>query len=213
MNRKKSSVEIQYADRILSELNRVESLRYNACSGVDFSIQSEEAARLWHTAEAMEDVIIRENSLPDLDQILSKIMTWADTCTGMVGGDFPIHSYVASAKALWSIMMFVDMNVNRRMKKLLELIWIDGYTVTYDAWHYPSRKMFEWKLPGEKNPRDAEAAEVQAAMDRAVAEAESQPEFINSVRTRQDGGMDRAVAESQPEFINSVRTQQDGGEA
>ena len=147
MRYNKRSVEIQYADRVLGALNRVEMLRDSACSGIDFSTQSEEAARLWHTAQAMEKAIIRENSLPDIDALLYTIMAKADTCSGMVGGDHPIHSYVVSAKALYWIMLYIDEAIRPPMKKLLELIWADGYTVEYGIDRYPSEKMFKWQPP------------------------------------------------------------------
>ena len=156
MRYNKRLVEIQYADRVLGALNRVEMLRDSACSGIDFSTQSEEAARLWHTAQAMEKAIIRENSLPDIDAILYTIMAKADTCSGMVGGDHPIHSYVVSAKALYWIMLYIDEAIRPPMKKLLELIWADGYTVEYGIDRYPSEKMFKWQPPAPAEEGGAE---------------------------------------------------------
>ena len=173
MSYRKESVRIQYADRILGALNRVEMLRLSASNGHDFSLYGEQAARLWHTAQEMEKAIIRANSLPDIDAMLAKIMTEAETCSGCIGNEILVHSYMRSAKSLAWIIAYLEANITPFMRKLLELILADGFTVLYGAECFPTQKMVEWQCPEETDASEAEAKAVQAAMDRAVAEEEA----------------------------------------
>ena len=154
MRYRKQSVKIQYADRILGALNRVEMLRLSASNGHDFSLYGEQAARLWRTAQEMEKAIIRENSLPDIDALLEKIMVQAETCSGNIGGDIPVFSYMRSAKALAWIIAYLEAKITPFMRKLLELILADGYTVLYGAECWPTQKMVEWE-PAAENGGEA----------------------------------------------------------
>ena len=149
MNAKRRSAEIQYADRILGVLNRVELLRQSACT--DFS-STEKAARIWRTAEAIEEAIIRENALPDVDAILHEIMDLADAGSGSTGGDVLVRSYVQSARALAQILLYLRDAVSPRLKLLLDLIWADGHTVSYGWDCHPTRQMVEWQPPAETQP-------------------------------------------------------------
>ena len=151
MRAKQRSQMIRYADRILGALNRVELLRECACSGQDFSPNSEKAVNLWRTAQAMEEAIIRENGLPDIDALLEKIFIAAETFTGMVGGDVKVHSYIKSAVSLFNVYEMLQDVMNPQLYTLLDIISADGHQMDY----YPTRAMVEPK-PTETAPAETE---------------------------------------------------------
>ena len=123
---KQSPSAIHYLDSILSALNHVEHLRDAACNDLD--PYCEKATKLWRTAQSFEQAIIHENQLPDLDALLQKICREAETGYGDLSCGNEWHSYVQSAKALFEIYLMLKKAITPKLRWLLEIIYVDGYT-------------------------------------------------------------------------------------
>jgi hypothetical protein len=147
MRARQRSQAIQFADRILGILNRVELMRKSACW--DFYPYGKKAASLWRTAKGMEEVLIRENGLPDLDAILVEIEGVAETGFGVKGGT-EFHSYMKSAIALWEIDLIVRRAITPQLRILLEIIAADGFDVDY----CPVPQMVKSKTPAAKDGQE-----------------------------------------------------------
>ena len=162
MSAKQRSQAVQYANRILPVLNRVEMLRESACE--DFNPYGRQAANLWRTAQEMEEILIRDNGLPNLDGVLESIMRTAEAYMGQTGGDVAAPSYMKSAKALFEVIDYVKrLMASKPLMQLLDMIYADGYEGRYS----PCRKMMQ-NIEAAK-----ESERIQAEMDRAVAEEEA----------------------------------------
>ena len=134
MTAKQRSQAIQYADRIVGALNRVELLRESACN--EFYPYGEKACRLWRTAQRIEDAVIRENGLPDLDAILVEIADVASIGCGVQGGP-AFHSYTKSVHALWDVERIVRKALATKFRLLLDIIEGDCCELEY----YPVEQM------------------------------------------------------------------------
>ena len=140
---------VLYADYIISTLNRVEQMRYEACCGLTFHPWHEKAVNLWRTAQAIEDAVIRENNLPDIRGLLEEINGISEECYGNTGADYGVHSYMRNAKALYDICVLLRKSLSPLLNELLDMASADGYSWEYSAECCPNREMLEPK-PTEK---------------------------------------------------------------
>ena len=138
---KKRDNDTRHAERILSALNNVERIRKDACG--EFHRYGETAHNLWQMAQGMEESIIRENNLPNIDEILMQIFNRAEECFGNIGNGYCTNSYMRSAYALWEICVIVKRSVTPMLDVLLDLISADGYKWEYLPECCPTKAMLE----------------------------------------------------------------------
>lgn len=141
MTAKRKAQLVQYADKILSMLNLVERMRYEACSGQDFSVRSGMAVNIWRTAQAIENAVVLENKLPDIRGLLEEINDISAECYGNTGAQYGVHSYMRNAIAMWKICRFIRTKITPEIHLLLDMIAVDGYTWEYTSECYPTEEM------------------------------------------------------------------------
>ena len=128
MTAKQRSQEVKFIDCILSVLNKVEQLRERACE--DFYVYGDKAREVWCTAGAMEDALIRECNLPDLDEILSRLVSAAESGMGFTGGPI-VKSYMKIAFALWQVDYILRQTLTPKLRLMLDIIRADGFDGEY----------------------------------------------------------------------------------